>query len=60
MNFFDKIKYVLSYDIGYEFYVFDFSAQQFVQFIKFEDAKAFSDSQIMYKPKIYVSVRKRK
>ena len=60
MKIIDRLKFIFTYDVELQFLVFDFKGQQGMTFMKYKDAKKFSDEQLEYRPKVMVEIRKRK
>jgi hypothetical protein len=57
MKLLNRIKFVFKYDIEPEFIVYSIPDQLAMRFLNYEDAKAFSDKQIQYRPKIMVEIK---
>lgn len=60
MKLLEVIKFALMYNIERNYIVYDFKNQMFCSFLHYKDAKDFSDSQFMYRPKVLVEIRKKK
>lgn len=57
MKLLKRLMFAFKYDIDQEFIVYSIPDQMAIRFLKYEDAKAFTDKQIEYRPKIMVGVR---
>lgn len=58
MRLLKRLKFAFKYDFVGELVVYSFPDQLPARFLNYEDAKAFSDSQIEYRPKVMIGVEK--
>jgi hypothetical protein len=58
MKLLKRLQFALKYDIDYDFIVYSIPDQSAMTFLNYQDAKDFSESQLQYKPKVMVSVRR--
>lgn len=59
MTLINRIKFAFKYDFDHEFRVFNSENRNPSIFLEYKNAKKHSDSQIQYRPKIFVEVRLR-
>jgi hypothetical protein len=57
MRLFKRLQFAWKYDFDSDFIVYSIPDQCAMTFLKYEDAKKFSDDQIQYRPKVLVSVK---
>ena len=58
MKLLKRLQFALKYNFDMEFIVYSFYDKSPMRFLKYEDAKRFSDIQIQSRPKIMLEVTK--
>lgn len=58
MKLIQRLRFAVNHDFERDFVVYSIPDQTAMRFLKYEDALAFSQKQIQYRPKILVEITK--